>query len=735
MADKQIKLLIHAILKDKRFKAGMKGMGTQFDKTGKKSQGFFKTLKMGWLAIAAGVYATIRAFKAFVRVAAEFEQAVANVASVSGDATEEIAKLAREAGKAKLGFSAKQAADALYFLASAGLAVEDMAKVLQPTLRLAAATQIEIAAATNVVVNQLKVYGGDMSKAAMFTDIMAKTVASANTNMQQLGDALNYSASVASLAGVSFADLNAMIAAMADLGIKGGKAGVQLRMAFVRLLKPTSRAAEILKTKYNIEIKELQRLLKEGRVIDALKMLNEANIDVADSLELFGVRQSTFIKLVSDGIPIIEKLQKKIADAGGTAQTMADKQLDTLKGKQKILNAAWKEMIHTLSGGGGLLPAMKDLTDAITDVIVKFTDWISKTAEGRKTMEVFTKTITISIMLLANVFVNAFNVIKSAIMTVVTSYKTLVEAVVAASKGKLKDALKIMKDGMKETGETLVETYASSYEMLVKTVKDSLGIINETNDRIKEGAEETYNALTELDKRRAKEWGMFQDKKVNTAKSALQKIIIAEMENFESVKDETETFLSSLNDYASAQVTIEKNKLDKIADKNSEAYKKQRDLVWEAASKERSLKIQMAFIDAAAAILKTMATVPFPLNIPLVIAQTAAGLAQVRAIQTTPLPSFAKGIEDVQRTMIAQLHKGERVIPANRNIPQLSNEAYSAAAMQGIAAMSGSNNITNNNTENISNTANNTFNVPPGTVGMEELMEFAERTNSQILQR
>ena len=165
MADKRIKLLIEAILQDKRFRAGMKGMGRQFDKTSKKSQGFFKAMKAGWLAIAAGVYLVGRAFRSMLSAAADFEQAVANVASVSGGATKEIEKLARAAGKAGLGFDAKEAADALYFLASAGLAVEDMTKVLTPTLRLAAATQISVADATNTVVNQLKIYGGDMSKA------------------------------------------------------------------------------------------------------------------------------------------------------------------------------------------------------------------------------------------------------------------------------------------------------------------------------------------------------------------------------------------------------------------------------------------------------------------------------------------------------------------------------------------------------------------------------------------
>ena len=82
MADKQINLLINAILKDKRFRDGVKGMTQATEKAAKKQESIFKRLKAGWLAIAGAVYGVVRAFKAMLTIAADFEQSVANVASV-----------------------------------------------------------------------------------------------------------------------------------------------------------------------------------------------------------------------------------------------------------------------------------------------------------------------------------------------------------------------------------------------------------------------------------------------------------------------------------------------------------------------------------------------------------------------------------------------------------------------------------------------------------------------------
>ena len=98
--------------------------------------------------------------KTALNTAADFEQSMANAASVSGASSEEFERmtlLARKMGKDTV-FSASQAADAMYFMASAGYKVDQMANSIAPTLNLAAATQTELAYATETVISTLNLF-------------------------------------------------------------------------------------------------------------------------------------------------------------------------------------------------------------------------------------------------------------------------------------------------------------------------------------------------------------------------------------------------------------------------------------------------------------------------------------------------------------------------------------------------------------------------------------------------
>ena len=324
--------------------------------------------KQNFLAVGAGIAAAAFAFKKFIGVAGDFEQSIANVAAVSGGARKELSELARETGATTV-FSAKEAADAMYFLASAGIAVTDMTFVLTPALNLASAAQIGVAEATDITINSLKIFGAEMEDAAKFTDIMAQTVRSANTDMPQLGEAIKVAGSTAKLAGVSFEDLNVLIAGMANQGIKGSEAGTKLRQSFARLLKPTAEAQKTL-LKYNITQTDIANNIKEP--IKLFKLLAPAMQNTADATEILGVRQLAVAGLIKNGIPDLIRLDKAMESAGGTAERMAKEQLDTLQGSLKLLQSAFQEVILSGAGEGGLLDIFKSIVNTLIDVVKAF---------------------------------------------------------------------------------------------------------------------------------------------------------------------------------------------------------------------------------------------------------------------------------------------------------------------------------------------------------------------------
>ena len=91
----------------------------------------------------------------------EFEQSMANTSGIAGATAseyEKLSKAARDAGKATT-FTASEAADALGYMALAGWDVETSTKALTPVLKLAEATQADLATTSDQVTDSMSAMG------------------------------------------------------------------------------------------------------------------------------------------------------------------------------------------------------------------------------------------------------------------------------------------------------------------------------------------------------------------------------------------------------------------------------------------------------------------------------------------------------------------------------------------------------------------------------------------------
>ena len=113
----------------------------------------------------------------------------------------------------------------------------------------------------------------------------------------------------------------------------------------------------------------------------------------------------------------------------------------------------------------------------------------------------------------------------------------------------------------------------------------------------------------------------------------------------------------------------------KMAQLNEEQEKKEKEIRRRQAKREKALNLFNAIVNNAAAVLKTMASVPFPVNIPLAIAQGIAGGLQIAAIAKAPLPELGTG---------DWIRKGPKHKDKEKGIPVLierDEAVMSAAAM------------------------------------------------------
>ncbi len=140
-------------------------------------------------------------------------------------------------------------------LASAGLTPAQVMGAMPGTVDLASAGDLAISEAADIATNVMTAMRLPMettdqvaASLARVNDVLNYTAANSNTNVRQLGEAFKYSAPFAGQLGIEIEQLAGWFGVMATNGIRGNEAGVAMRSAIVRLIKPTKGARSALAT-------------------------------------------------------------------------------------------------------------------------------------------------------------------------------------------------------------------------------------------------------------------------------------------------------------------------------------------------------------------------------------------------------------------------------------------------------------------------------------------------------
>lgn len=325
---------------------------------------------------------------AAVKTAGDFQQAMAQVAAVSGldTASKEFDALsdkAKEMG-ATTKFSASEAAEAFNYMAMAGWDAQQMMDGISGVMDLAAASGEDLATVSDIVTDALTGFGLQAKDSAHFADVLAAASNSANTNVSMLGESFKYVAPVAGALGFSVEDVSVALGLMANSGIKASQAGTSLRSLFTNLVHPTGQAADAIEalginvTNADGTMKDLDQIMNElrqtfGSLTDAEKAEYAAMLAGQEGM-------SGLLAIVNATDADFQKLTDSINEAGGTAEEMADKQLDTLEGKFTMFKSAMEGL--AISFGEVLLPAITDVIEKVTDVVT----WFNELDDGTKKM-------------------------------------------------------------------------------------------------------------------------------------------------------------------------------------------------------------------------------------------------------------------------------------------------------------------------------------------------------------
>jgi len=310
---------------------------------------------------------------AAVKITADFDSSMSNVAAISGATGEDFEALrakAREMGS-QTKFSASEAADAMSYMAMAGWKTNDMLEGVSGIMNLAAASGEELATTSDIVTDALTAFGLTASDSGHFADVLAATAANANTNVSMMGESFKYCAPTAGALGYSIEDVSVAIGLMGNSGIKASQAGTSLNNIFTRMAKEP-KEAEAAMNRLGLSLYD-----GEGRMYSFKEIMEQMR-------GAFGQINMP----ISEFNDQVAELDAQLED-GSITQSKYDKQLEELikqaygaEGAEKARAAAMLAGQRGMSGLLAIVNASDDDWNKLNNAVGTASDTMVKTADG-----------------------------------------------------------------------------------------------------------------------------------------------------------------------------------------------------------------------------------------------------------------------------------------------------------------------------------------------------------------
>ena len=318
---------------------------SQIEGLSSKTKSTFGTIGKVAATAFAAVSAGVVAFgTSAVRAGMSFDSAMSQVAATMGTTVDQIGELrdfAQEMGSTTA-FSATQAAEALNYMALAGYDAETSMGMLPNVLNLAAAGNIELAAASDMVTDAQSALGLTLEETSVMVDQMAAASSKTNTSVEQLGSAILTIGGTARSVSGGTQELATALGLLADNGIKGSEGGTALRNVLNTLA--TDKFENVFGAMgiaaYDAEGN--MRALKDI-FLDMNDALSDMTVEERTKTisEVFNARDLKSINaLLGTNAERWDEVSEAIGNSAGAAERMAATQLDNLQGDVTLFQSA-----------------------------------------------------------------------------------------------------------------------------------------------------------------------------------------------------------------------------------------------------------------------------------------------------------------------------------------------------------------------------------------------------------
>lgn len=285
-----------------------------------------------------------------IELGQNFTSTMSEVSAISGATGEDFEKLeacAREYGATTV-FSASNAAEALKYMSLAGWDADQSTSALGGVLNLAAASGMELGAASDMVTDYLSAFTMEAGDAAYFADLLSYAQSHSNTTAEALGEAYKNCAANLNAAGQDVETVTSLLEGMANQGYKGSEAGTAMA-AIMRDITNGMKDGAIKIGKTSVAVMDAQGNFRD--LTDILTEVEAATNGMGDAERAVAL-SSTFTAdstkglnlILNEGMDNIAGYEEELRGASGSAEEMANIMNDNLSGDVAAMNSAFEEL-------------------------------------------------------------------------------------------------------------------------------------------------------------------------------------------------------------------------------------------------------------------------------------------------------------------------------------------------------------------------------------------------------
>lgn len=254
-----------------------------------------------------------------------------------------------------------------------------MMSAIDGVVNLAAASEMDLGEASDMVTDYLSAFGLSASDAGKMVDEMVYAQAHSNTTTKMLGEAFGNSAAQMNAAGQSMETTTAILEAMADQGTKGSEAGTALS-AVMRDITAKMRDGAIQIGKTSVKVQDENGDFRD--LIDIMLDVEDATKSMGDA-EKASALQKTFTarsiksvnEILNEGVGSIQGYKDALLESDGAAEKTAKVMQDNLAGSVTEFKSAAEGLGIAIYDG--ISEPLSGIVDIGTSMIKGLTDLLT----------------------------------------------------------------------------------------------------------------------------------------------------------------------------------------------------------------------------------------------------------------------------------------------------------------------------------------------------------------------